>query len=477
MISIRRRLIVSLLVGSGLLVLAVGLGASTLMARRLRQEFDQSLLAKARALVTLAKQERGEVEIDFADELMPEFEAPRRPEYFQLWLADGTVLERSRSLGRRDLPRSETLARSTIYCDLRLPDGRPGRMVEIAFVPQYEEDETEIAHDPAAPPGQLRSAVLAVARGSEQLQALIRSLYGATLGTALLLMAGIALLIHFAVRSGLAPLAEIGRQVEALDAERLDGRVALHRPVHELAPVVEQLNALLVRLETAFERERRFSSDVAHELRTPVAELRNLSEVGERWPEDREAVQAFFGDTRSIARQMERTVATLLALARCEGGLEEAEPGVFAVPELLDEAWAPLAAEAAARSLRLELAAPEASIVSDREKLRLILGNLLSNAVTYSPSGSTVACTARVDGGTLEITIANPAPLLDPADLPHLFDRFWRKDAARTNGRHAGLGLALARSFATLLGFDLTARLGPGRQLELRLLGPVGSSP
>ena len=475
--SIRRRLTLSLLVGSGLLVLALGLIASTVVARRLRHEFDQSLLAKARALVTLTLQHRGEVEIDFADEFMPEFEAPSQPEYFELWLADGTLIERSRSLGSRDLPRFAELSNPAVYRDLRLPDGRPGRLVEIAFVPQVEDDETETALDPAAPPGQLRSAVLAVARGRERLDALIRSLYAATIGMALLLMASIALLVHFAVRRGLAPLEEIGRQVQALNAERLDSRVVVQPPVQELSPVVEQLNALLARLQASFERERRFSSDVAHELRTPVAELRNLAEVGERWPEDHEAVRGFFQDARAIARQMESIVSTLLSLARCEGGLERTEASELTVPDLLAEVWATLEPTAAARGLRLELDAPAATIVCDREKLRLIVANLLSNAVTYSPSGSTVACAAHVNGGTLEITVANPAPHLTAADLPHLFERFWRKDAARTNGGHAGLGLALARSFATLLGFDLTSRLGPGQRLELRLMGPVGTGP
>ncbi|HEX5759496.1 MAG TPA: ATP-binding protein [Thermoanaerobaculia bacterium] len=470
--SIRRRLVVTLLAGSALLVFAAGLSLGGLVARRLRQEFDRALLAKARALVTLTVQHRGEVEIDFADEFMPEFEAPERPEYFQLWLAGGPTLERSRSLGARDLPRSADLASAPRFRDLRLPDGRPGRLVEVAFVPQVEDDEEwpETAFDPAAPPPRLRSAVLAVARGREDLDGLIRSLYAAGAASAALLVAGLALLVHFAVRGGLAPLAAVGRQVQALDADRLDGRIAVEPPTRELLPVIEQLNALLGRLQSAFERERRFAGDVAHELRTPVAELRSLAEVGRRWPEDREAVEGFFADVAAIARQMEGIVTTLLALARCEAGLERPVPSRFALPELVEETWAPLAAEAAGKDVRLALeTAPGAAVVCDREKLGLVLGNLLANAVAYSPPGSTVACTARGEDGWLEITVANPAPHLGAADLPHLFERFWRKDPARSNGQHAGLGLALARSFAALLGLDLTANLTPDQRLELRL--------
>lgn len=477
MSSIRRRLVVSLLAGSGLLILSAGLIASAVVARRLRHEFDRSLLAKAQALVTLTAQQDGEVEIHFADELMPEFEAPSRPEYFQLRLADGALIERSRSLRGSDLPRFENLSNAPVYRDLKLPDGRPGRLVEIAFVPQTEEGESETALDPAAPPGRLLAAVLSVARGREQLDSLIRSLYLATLATAALLLASLALLVHFSVKIGLSPLAEIGRQVQALDADRLDSRVAVQPSVRELSPVVEQINGLLNRLQAAFERERRFSSDVAHELRTPVAELRNLAEVGARWPEDREAVRAFFTDVTHIARQMEGTVGTLLTLARCEAGIERMERGEVSVSELLADAWEPFTKEAAARNLRFDLAAPPRSILTDPTKLRLIVTNLFSNAVTYSPSGSTVSCTARADDGTLEITVANPAPNLTSDDLPYLFERFWRKDAARSNGQHAGLGLALARSCAALLDYELTADLDPDRQLKLRLMGPVGTGP
>ncbi len=77
-----------------------------------------------------------------------------------------------------------------------------------------------------------------------------------------------------------------------------------------------------------------------------------------------------------------------------------------------------------------------------------------------------------MEGGTLEVAVANPAPLLDPGDLPFLFERFWRKDPARTGSLHAGLGLSLAKAFAELLGLSLTAELDSGKRLVLRLRGP-----
>jgi signal transduction histidine kinase len=95
------------------------------------------------------------------------------------------------------------------------------------------------------------------------------------------------------------------------------------------------------------------SSDIAHELKTPIAELRNLSEVGARWPEDRQAVRQFFEDARAIAQHMERVVAHLLALARYDEGRERLWTAPVQVAEIVDGAWKPLAREAAARELHL----------------------------------------------------------------------------------------------------------------------------
>jgi signal transduction histidine kinase len=477
--SIRRRLVVPILAGSCLLILAAGLLLNGLIDRRLRQELDHALLAKARALVTLTGQEDGEVEIDFADEVMPEFSAPADPEYFELWLADGAVLERSRSLGDADLPRSPRLSREPVFQDLRLPDGRPGRQVEVAFVPEPAEDGpwSETLLDPTVPlpDSRLRAAVLVTARSRRELDELMWFFHAVAVGVALLLASAMGLLVHVSARHGLAPLDEIGRQVEALDAGRLDLRVGTRVPILELAPVVDRLNALLARLQVSFERERRFSSDIAHELRTPIAELRSLAAVGARWPEDREQVRGFFQDVDAIGRQMERVVSNLLSLARCDSGLEALERTEVRLDELIGEIWSRCAPEAEKKGLTWAFdARPPLAVASDPGKLSLILSNLLSNAVTYSPAGSVVSCSATAADGKLEVAVANPAPLLDPGDLPFLFDRFWRKDPARTGFLHAGLGLPLAKAFAELLGLSLTAGLDSGKRLVLRLSSRAG---
>lgn len=137
--SIKRRLSCWLLGGIAVIMLTAGIILDLLAVYQLRRAYDQALLAKARAIVTLTEQSRDGVELEFADEFMPEFEAEKQPSYFQLWLADGSTLERSRSLGGADLKRLPALADTPRFVDGALPDGRAGRSVQIDFIVQVDE--------------------------------------------------------------------------------------------------------------------------------------------------------------------------------------------------------------------------------------------------------------------------------------------------------------------------------------------------
>jgi two-component system sensor histidine kinase QseC len=233
------------------------------------------------------------------------------------------------------------------------------------------------------------------------------------------------------------------------------------------------LNDLLGRLQRSFERERRFSADLAHELRTPVAELRSLAECALKWPESRDA--ATDREVLAVAHQMERLVAHLLALTRAEEGRSEVVIEDVDVATFVPEVWQRFAAHAAERELAVTLEVAALTSRADRVLLRSILGNLFENAVVYAPPGSGITITATASEGRVAIAVANEAPEIGPDDLPKLFDRFWRKEAARTGGEHFGLGLALSRALAEAMGWELTAALREGR-IVLVAQGPQADS-
>ncbi|MCP5424926.1 MAG: hypothetical protein H6970_07645 [Gammaproteobacteria bacterium] len=502
--SIHRRLTGWLLGGVGLLLLITGVTLDVLIGERLKERFDLALLAKARTLIALTDQDREGVDFDLSEDLMPEFEVQKEPEgteseldeeteYFQLWWVDGRVLARSSTLADQDLSKSAEWDETPRFSDLGLPDGRLGRQVQIGFLPHIdtEEDDKGGADNadrstgpansvsgetvvPSDTPLKPEPLILILARGRAPLDELLAAL------RLMLLIAGASvigltvLLVRFAVGISLRPLAEIHRQVERLNADSLDARVKPSVRTEELDGVVNQFNALLERLETAFERERRFSSDVAHELRTPLAELHNLAEVGSRWSDDPTLARDFFDEMLGATRQIERIVENLLALARFEKGQAIGEPTDLDLVALIEAAWRRMLPETQAKALILQRQGPAHLMVrTGRDQNELIFNNLFSNAVAYSPAKSRVIyrVTENDSHGRASVSIVNHAEYLDSKDLPHLFERLWRKDPARTGGNHAGLGLNLVKAYAEQLNLTTTVALEPDRTFRITLSG------
>ena len=271
------------------------------------------------------------------------------------------------------------------------------------------------------------------------------------------------MLVGVALKRGLQPLRNLGERAESIDVSTLDTRFDSGETPAELRPIYERLNDLMVRIETAFERERLYSSNLAHEMRTPVAELKMISEVALKWPD--QAGPATHLETLEIANQLEMMIVNLLALARWESGEVPLKSEAIDLNTLVRECWEPcrkLAADKKQR-VRFDLSA-KTVVTTDGGMLRHIFNNLLSNSAEYTPEGEEIVISSFERG----IEIANAAPNLDQSDLDRLFDRFWRHDSARTDARHAGLGLSLARACAGVLGFRLVAKLQDGT-LRFRL--------
>jgi len=471
--SIRRQLTLTLLTGFGLL-LAAGCAALYVGTREvLLREFDALLLTKARALASVTEVHHGDVKLEFDDELMPEFGGRQPGAFFQLWLADGHVLERSRSLGGRDLPRfNNTIPPNTPRLwNLQLADGKPGRAVSLTFFPPVEEEDKV---DDAAGRALSSLVTVVVAQDRTRLDAHLRVFAIGAAAASAAMMAGAALVATFSTRRALASLAKLGQQVAAIDESSLGSCFACEHLPAELNPICHRLNDLLARLDAAFVRERRFSDDVAHELRTPVAELRALAEVSLASEGLGPQALAGFQDALAIAQQMEEIVNGLLAVARYESGSQAVRREPLPLVPLLFERWKPHAVRAADRSLKVTLNVPaDLSVLSDRALLRVIISNVFSNAADYAPAGSEVSIAALCRGDAVQLTISNPAGTLSTTDLPNLFERFWRKDAARTSSNHAGLGLAIAQAAARLLSTELTAKLTETGLISFGLTLPI----
>jgi signal transduction histidine kinase len=279
-----------------------------------------------------------------------------------------------------------------------------------------------------------------------------------------------AFLVPWFLKRGLRPLEQLAAEAEKINAETLTLRFPTDGMPRELLAIAERLNALLVRLEQSFERERRVSAALAHELRTPIAELRNLAECALKWPDSRDPETD--RDALAIARQMEAVVTHMLTLARSETG--QLRPALEAVDlaQAVTQAWKPLVSEAEQKNCRFQFQPVELLVKADPVLLRSILGNLLENAVEYSPVGAVVGVALAKNPDSFSLTVSNPAPDLTREDIGRLFERFWRKEQARSGGLHAGMGLSLVRSFARVLGWEVTARLEPGAKLAITVSGP-----
>jgi len=266
--------------------------------------------------------------------------------------------------------------------------------------------------------------------------------------------------IRRAVRTGLHPLREGSRQIERLDAANLSTRIHLARMPEELAPIVNELNLLLARVERAVERESRFSADVAHELRTPLAELKTLAEVAPRIVSDEAAIKRFFADVHEIEAQMNAMVETLLTLTRCENGTLDISPEPVALRALVGDLADEIASEqvAGAHKVLIDIP-PDLAAMTSRAGLRIIVRNLMTNAHQYSPDGAPVTFSASRQNGQITLAIVNDVIDLDEADLDRMTERFWQRDSSRTSAKNAGLGLSIVKAFCDALGLRLALSL------------------
>ena len=445
MSSIRRRLLVAAALAVSLAFALSGVLVAVLARSALIDEFDEALVARARALSALVEQDGDTIEVEAAPSGSPGDVA-----YFELWAGE-RVLLRSTSLAGRDLARAPG---ELAIDDVALPDGGTGRQVTLRFAARREPEEGT-----RAGPGSI--VTLSLARSTAEVGSSIDRIAIVLVGAGLLGTLLCLALLAGVVRFGLAPLRELASAIDELRDGDLALRLDRARTPRELAVVVERLDDLLARLGAALTRERELTAEVAHELRTPLAGLRTTMEVALS-KDDRpaEKYRGALASCLAITVQTERLVETMLSLARLDAGAVALATSEVHVDELVREVLAGHAKPLEARGVRVSTELEPATVATDAAKLRVVLANLIDNAASYVDDSGEV----RIALARRELRIENTGCTLPPGDASQVFERFWRGDAARTSdGAHAGLGLALCKKLVGALGGTIAATVADGR--------------
>jgi signal transduction histidine kinase len=454
--SLRWRILVGTSLASGIILAVIGVVLYSSMRSSLIAEFDGSALVQARALAGMTEERHGHLKFD-ADGVPPLFSTQSHPQYFELRTEDGKTIAKSQSLGGGQLTlRSPETSAGELpqYENLKLPDGHAGRGVVIRFTPAAEnEDEAGNAASALKP----MSAVVVFAKETAPLSATLSRL-GRLLATVFGLAIVLSGCVLWAVVAGATrPLRKLANDIDAIRPDDLSLRVASEHVPSELRPVVERLNELLARLEHAFVREKAFASDVAHELRTPIAGLHTTLEVCRSRPRNPAEYELAIDKCLKMSEGIGSMIRTLLLMGRADAGQLVAERSTVDLAELLEKCWASFSHRAAARSIRVEMEIDSGTIEADLEKLMLIVNNLFDNAVSYVDERGTIRVIGKRNRNDLLLSITNTGSTISPEQIPLLVERFWRGDSARAaTGLHCGLGLSLCQRVAPLIGGALS---------------------
>jgi len=316
-------------------------------------------------------------------------------------------------------------------------------------------------------------AIVEIAAGVHHHQAFMAS-FQITLWITVGLAASVSGVLGWAAaRSGLAPLRKIGRDAAAVTAERLDRRLPVGAIPVELAELALALNQMLERLQDSFRRLTEFSSDLAHELRTPVNNLLTQTQVILAHPRPVEDYLEVLASNAEEYERLSRTISDMLFLAKADNDLLVPDREVVDLrkqAEAIAEFYGPLVDE---KAITLTVGGT-AHAVGDGLMLRRAISNLLSNACRHTPPGGSIAVElSEVEAGIARICVRNTGKSISPEHLPHLFERFYRADASRKReAEGSGLGLAITRSIMRAHGGDATVRSRDGMTVfELQLPG------
>jgi heavy metal sensor kinase len=284
---------------------------------------------------------------------------------------------------------------------------------------------------------------------------------------------GLPLIVALAISGGyvlmrraLHPVDEIRQKAAQITSRNLSERVPVVHTGDELERLATDLNRMIERLEQSFQQINRFSADASHELRTPLTvlqgELESIAQGSQRLPAD---VRDTIGSALEETQRLAKIVENLLAISRLEAGEARRQLERLDVAELARSTADQMRLLAEEKHIALDCDGTEpVEVEADPVRLKQVVVNLLDNAIKYTPRGGTVSVSVRRRDNHAILQVTDTGIGISPADVPHIFDRFYRADKARSRQMGGtGLGLSIVRSICLAHGGQVTVESAEGR--------------
>ena len=462
-LNLRARVFVRHVVAVGVILALAALGGDWIFSRMVLGEFDESLreLAQSEAAAAIA---RGSLpprmhEVTFGS-APPSF--PRLDKFIQVVALDGRPVARSVNLGNAQLPAPPSLL------------ARIGNNEEVfETLKDFGSEPVRLLSVPLELGG--KAYAIQVAGSLDDAHAAIRSARRLFLVMSAAILGAVALTGAMLARAILLPIDRIVKRARVIGASPLAERLPHPGGQDEMARLVETLNEMLARIERVFEAQRRFTADASHELRSPLSRLRAELEVTLRRPRDRAEYEKALRSCLHEVEWLSGLTNELLTLARLDAGESRTpKPEAVRLIPILEDAVSRLAPEASRREIAVlvDAAVADLTIQVAPSAAALVVGNVLDNAVKFSPPGSQVRIHVTPEDGAALVAISDSGPGIPANELPHLFERFYRGSTARrADVPGVGLGLAICRVLLEGQGgsIGVSSPAGGGATVSIRL--------
>jgi two-component system heavy metal sensor histidine kinase CusS len=445
-----------------LLVFFVAAGLYAVLVSELEKSTDLFLADKVHVLSTLLRDRPDDME-GLSEEIELE-SAARQYEQFYMRLLDGRKMP---VLSTPGIAEQLDIAQMT-----RLTDARPGRTIAMEGKNRRPFRVLRVTIPVGSPATGTDTLQIAIdVSQKEALLARFRFWFWGFLSISFVIFPWIGYRI---AQRGIRPVQDMATTARHISSTNLKERILPEGYLFELASLAGTFNQMLDRLEDSFERISRFSADIAHDLRTPVNNIRGEAEVALSRPRSAEEYRDVIESCLEEAVRLSDLIGDLLFLARAESPLTDLRREPVDVGELLRGIREYYEASGADGGVSITTVFGQEPVIAelDRTLLQRAVGNLVSNALTHTSPGGTVELSMNTDLSTIRIVVSDTGAGIPAEALPKVFDRFFRVDSSRSQGSGGtGLGLAIVQSIAQLHGgrAEITSQIGKGTQVTLHI--------